>query len=97
MFSLERTANCGPNAVSVVRLRGCWSTIQLRPDHIGTRQMFLRVKIVQCIMGNEHTFVEVHFRIVCDQPARVGPNFAEGVLIDHTALYNKFTQNSYTS
>ena len=30
----------GPNAVSVNRLRCCWSTIQLGADHFGTREMF---------------------------------------------------------
>ena len=36
-------AKRGPKAVSVVRLRDCWSTIQLRLDHFGASKMFLSI------------------------------------------------------
>ena len=45
VFSLKGTANRGPKAVLVVCLQGCWSTIQLRLNHIGTRKMPLSIKI----------------------------------------------------
>ena len=51
---------------------------------------------VQCIMGNEHTFVEVFSTIVCNRPARVGQNIHEVVLIARTALYNKIHLKNYT-
>ena len=35
------TENRGPNAVSVVHLKGYWSTNQLRPDRFSTHEMFL--------------------------------------------------------
>ena len=56
------TANRGPNAVSVVCLKGCWSTIQFRLDCFGAHKMFLNVQIFYgsyCTMGKEHTFVNV--------------------------------------
>ena len=52
--------------------------------------------IVQCIMGNKHTFVKVFVRIVCDRPAQVGRNIDEGVLIAHTALCNEIPLKKYT-
>ena len=33
----------GPNAVSVNRLTGCWSIIQLRQEHFCTKVMLLSV------------------------------------------------------
>ena len=62
MFSPKRTANRGPNAVSIVRLRGCWSTIRIRLDHFATLKTLLSIEIylfAQCTMGNEHTFVDI--------------------------------------
>ena len=50
---------------------------------------------VQGIMGNEHTFVEVFFTIVCDRPAGVGRSIDEGVLMAHTALNNKIHLKNY--
>ena len=34
-------ANCGPNAVLVNRLKGCWSTFHLLPDHFSACKMLL--------------------------------------------------------
>ena len=92
MFSQKRTANHGPNAVSVGHLRGCWSTVPLRQDHFGIRKVStlrmqgivqhkvlynkVRYCTTQSIIGNEHTFVEVFFRIMCDRLRELfGPTF----------------------
>ena len=46
-------------------------------------------------MRNEHTFVELFFRMVCDRPARVGRNVHEGVLIANIALHSKIHLKNY--
>ena len=50
MFSLKREANHGPNADSVVRLRDCWSIIQLRLNYFSTSKMFLSVESFRWIL-----------------------------------------------
>ena len=52
--------------------------------------------IVQCIIGNNHTFVEVFSESCVDPPAHMGLNVDEGVLVTHTALYNKIHLKNYT-
>ena len=37
------TANCGPNGVLINLLRGCWSTLWLKPDLFGSHEMLLSV------------------------------------------------------
>ena len=79
--SREKTANHGPNAVSVVRLRGCWSTIRLRPYHFGTRKMLLSVELFRWILLYNALWAmsttSSTFRPtpgLLDRPARVGRN-----------------------
>ena len=59
------TTNRGPNALSVIHIKGCWSTIRLKTgpfQHLQDASQHLNFKmdlIVQYNVDNEHTFVVV--------------------------------------
>ena len=93
--SLKRTANRGPNAVSIVCLGNCWSTIRLRPDPFN---MFARFFSASKFLYGSHCtmhygkpqwahlhrhfgLLEAFFRIVCDRPAWVARNIDESMFI----------------
>ena len=84
-------------------LKGCWSTIRLRPDHFGTRKMLLSILIFRWILSYNVVWVLdtpsstfqptrglLQMKYACSwRRPQIVQNVGKGVFIVHPTWYKK--------